>query len=80
MASTKSKWYEETATAHALADYACGRDWECACGPCRVARREGWKPPRRPSPADTAIGAISGVVFAVYAWYLLASMVGPFLK
>lgn len=33
-------WYLDAALEHMLADKRCGRPWVCACGPCRVARKE----------------------------------------
>ncbi len=31
----------ETMLDHARGDVACGRPWSCACGACRVLRKEG---------------------------------------
>lgn len=31
----------EVAREHAAADFRCGRQWQCACGHCRIARRHG---------------------------------------
>ena len=28
---------------HMAADFACGRDWECACAACRFVRSKGWR-------------------------------------
>ncbi len=42
-----TKSYKETAQIHAdadKADKACGRKWCCACGACRIARQEKFKP------------------------------------
>lgn len=36
--------YQETAQEHADGDARCGRKWQCACGACRIARREKFKP------------------------------------
>jgi general stress protein YciG len=32
-------WYAKAAREHMAADKACGRDWVCACAPCRAARQ-----------------------------------------
>jgi len=32
-------WWFDTATKHDLADEDCGREWTCACGPCKAARK-----------------------------------------
>ena len=37
------EWWLKAAVAHAEADLRCGRDWQCACGPCLAARRGGPK-------------------------------------
>lgn len=37
-------WWYAAAMRHAAADVACRRNWQCACGSCRVARMAGWNP------------------------------------
>jgi hypothetical protein len=39
-----TRTYQETAQEHADADNRCGRKWSCACGACRIARQEKFKP------------------------------------
>ena len=34
------EWWYASAVKHSAGDEACGRPWQCACGPCRVAREE----------------------------------------
>jgi hypothetical protein len=36
-------WYANIAQLHKQGDLACGRKWECSCGPCRVAKSHGCK-------------------------------------
>jgi hypothetical protein len=36
----QGRWYSRVASAHQDLDRANGRAWLCACGACRVARRE----------------------------------------
>lgn len=30
----------EVAAEHAIADKACGREWECTCGACNIQRKK----------------------------------------
>lgn len=38
------RWYVEVATEHFFRDRQSGRGWQCGCGPCLTARRDGWRP------------------------------------
>lgn len=40
----KKPWYTKTADSHFTADIACAREWACACGPCRTARLNKYRP------------------------------------
>jgi hypothetical protein len=45
---TRKDWWKKAAKEHAMGDNECGRKWECACGACRVARENGYKPKVKP--------------------------------
>lgn len=38
--SREIEWWYAAASRHSAADEECGRPWQCACGPCRFARKE----------------------------------------